>query len=145
MDHYSVPFSYTFWGANLSTHTRVQGVLAIDPAGVTIEYRETRTPTGTVRPEVLEGDTRGVTIPWRELRALTFRHPFFGRRHIRMRAFRMSSFQSLPGVQGDEIRLGITRTDENAARDLLAHAALLHAERELRRIESTGTSALPPA
>lgn len=145
MEQFAVPFSYSFAPVPLYVHVEVQGVLRIEPAGLALEYREKRTEKEQGRVSVAESDTRTVTIPWRELQAVRYRDHWFRRPEIVMRTFRMASFQSIPGVRGNELRLRIRWSDDGLARELLSQAALVRAEAQPRQIGGEETGSLPSA
>ena len=133
MEQFSVPFSYSFAPAVFYVQVQVQGVLRIEPSGLALDYREKRTEKGeSGRVTVAESDTQTVLIPWAALQSLRYADHWLRRPEIVMRTFRMGSFQSLPGVQGNELRLRIRWSHDGLARELLSNAALVRAEAQLR-------------
>ena len=83
---------------------------------------------------VLRSGVKTISIPYIELESVTFRRGFFRGGRLRICAHRLSTLANIPGQQGAEIELMITRRHRSKAMYLASTAKLSIAELSLEQV-----------
>ncbi len=123
-----------------SGFAQADGIAAIRPEGLRLQFETTDTVLGVFRSGVRE-----VIVPWADLAEVTLKNDLFGGATLRLRVANLSALANLPGRQGAELVLKVTRSErKNAAafaeaiRLRLADQSVAEVMERLRRMNAGG-------
>lgn len=138
MELLSVSFVNYIWTDSYDALKTVRGVLRTEPEGVELEFSVSENSYGR-RPSETSA-IRTVTIPWREIQSLVYRPRWFVLGALVLRTRSMRTLEGVPGAQGIEFTIGISRGERLPAREVAANVELTLAE---QRIEALGAPSVP--
>ena len=145
----TVPFhgAYSRMEASAWVNARVSGIVGLEPGALVVQARELRqrfplSPLaalgGTPAPD--DDATTTATLPLEDVAAVEFLGRWLRAPRLLITVKRMELLDRFPWADGARLKLAVRRRDRATAAELALTAATALIDRDLARLESTGSA-----